>query len=68
MCQQITESIQQKVRARDIIAVPVEYKNGPIPEEASPVRFQEDAVQEQSAGIQSNEAEETVVDPSLSSV
>jgi hypothetical protein len=62
-CQQIAELLQQKVGARANNAIPLEYKEGTVHEDATSGKHEE-----KTAESQGNEDNETLVDPSPNSV
>ena len=67
-CQQIAELVQQKIGARAKNAIPLEYKEGTVHEEATSGKPKEETVHEETAESQGNEADETSVNPSPNSV
>ena len=66
--QQIAELVQRKIGARAKNAIPLEYKEGTMHEEATSGKHKEETVHEETAESQGNEADETLVDPSPNSV
>jgi hypothetical protein len=68
MCQQIADLVQRKVGARANNAIPLEYKDGTIQEEAKSLKYKDNRVHEETAGSQGNVADVTLGDPTPNNV